>query len=81
MAKRSKQKWFIGAITNSTGRSIDLNLDFLADGKSWQLNAFEDGVNADVQAMDYKKVSREVKTGETIRLVLARDGGWAAVIE
>ena len=81
VAKRSKQKWYIGAITNSTERSIDLNLDFLAEEKACQMEAFEDGVNADVQAMDYKKVSREVKKGETIRIELARDGGWAAVIE
>lgn len=81
VAKRSGTKWFIGAITNSTERTIDLNLDFLEGGKSWQMEAFEDGSNAGVQAMDYRKLNRQVKNGDSVRLNLARDGGWAAVIE
>ena len=81
VAKRSNDKWFIGAITNTESRSFDLNLDFLEDGKTYHLTAFEDGVNAGVQAMDYKKVTKNIKSDGTLKIDLARDGGWAAVIE
>ncbi|WP_167612304.1 glycoside hydrolase family 97 protein [Maribellus sediminis] len=81
VARRSKNKWFIGAITDTKERSFKLNLDFLNDGATYKMTAFQDGVNANVQAMDYKKVTKNVSSGETIEIDLARDGGWAAVIE
>ena len=33
IARRNKDKWFIGAITNDTGRTIEVNLDFLPENK------------------------------------------------
>ena len=81
VAKRFKNKWFIGAITNEEGRTIEIDFDFLDDGKNYTITSFEDGVNAGVQAMDYKQVTKNIKSGETLKIDLARDGGWAAVIE
>lgn len=81
VAKRSNSKWFVGAITDTKQRSFKLNLDFLNEGAAYKMTAFQDGVNANVQAMDYKKVTKNVSSGETIEIDLARDGGWAAVIE
>lgn len=81
VAKRIKEKWFIGAITNSTERELEVDLDFLSNGKKYQMTAFQDGVNAGVQAMDYKKVTETVEQGEILKIKLARDGGWAAVLE
>ncbi|MBQ1856970.1 MAG: glycoside hydrolase family 97 C-terminal domain-containing protein, partial [Bacteroidales bacterium] len=42
---------------------------------------FEDGINADVQAMDYRKNTRTVSKGDTVKIEMVRNGGFAAVIE
>ena len=81
VAKRKGAKWYIGAITNSTARDLGIKLDFLQNGKSYQMTSFKDGVNAGVQAMDYKKASTKVEKDESLQLHLVRDGGWAAIIE
>lgn len=80
VAKRKGQKWFIGAITNGTPRDLTLSLSFLASGNH-KLTAFKDGVNADYQAMHYNKIEQSVSSGTSLNIHLAKNGGWAAVIE
>jgi alpha-glucosidase len=83
VAKRKGNKWWIGGIANNAekSRAFDLKLDFLQPGKSYRLTAFEDGLNAGHQAMDYDIRRQEIKQGDTIHLKMARNGGWAAVVE
>ena len=83
VAKRKGDKWYIGGMTNNdeNERVFDLSLDFLPDGKLFQMTSFEDGVNANRQAMHYVKNVKIVKKGETIRVKMARNGGFAAVLE
>ena len=80
VAKRKGQKWFVGAITNGTSRDLTLSLSFLASGNH-KLTAFKDGVNADYQAMHYNKTEQSVTSGTSLNIHLAKNGGWAAVIE
>ncbi|MBQ1957969.1 MAG: glycoside hydrolase family 97 C-terminal domain-containing protein, partial [Alistipes sp.] len=80
VARRSGEKWFVGAITNQHGREVKVNLDFLKDGKH-KLTSFEDGINADRQAMDYKKRTSEVDSQSSITIKMVRNGGWCGVIE
>lgn len=83
VAKRKGDRWFIGGITNNSEkvREFKVNLDFLNAGKTYRMKAFEDGINADRQAMDYRCVSADVTKGEELTLRLVRNGGFAAVIE
>ncbi len=83
VAKRKGNKWYIGGMTNNDEkqRTFKLPLDFLEDGKSYMMTSFEDGVNADRQAMHYVKNRKEVKKGQKITIKMARNGGFAAVIE
>ena len=81
IARRNKDKWFIGAITNDTGRTIEVNLDFLPENKKLHLTYFEDGINADRQAMDYKKKATEVTNSTKLTMKLVRNGGWTGRIE
>lgn len=69
--------WYVGAMTDWTGRSLTLDFSFLPTG-NYQLEIFQDGVNADRNAMDYKKVTRSIRTGEQLTIQLAPGGGWAA---
>ena len=80
VAKRKGSKWFIGGITNGKERQLSLNLSFLTKGKSYHLTSFSDGINANRQAMDYKKSSQAVKSDSSIPVKLSRNGGYAAII-
>lgn len=81
VAKRKGDKWYIGGITNDKGRDINISLDFLKDGRKYKLTSFEDGINADRQALDYKKKEQPVNKSTTLTLHMVRNGGWAGVIE
>ena len=80
IARRKGDKWFVGAITNADGRTIEVSLDFLKDGEH-TLTSFADGINADRQAMDYKKSTSKVNKGTKLTINMVRNGGWCGVIE
>ena len=81
LAKRKGNEWFIGGITNDNRRELEVTLDFLPEGAEMQMTAFVDGVNADRMAMDYRVENTTVKKGTTIKVKMARNGGFAAVIK
>jgi len=83
VAKRKGDRWFIGGMTNNKEqlREININLDFLQGGKTYHMTAFEDGINAGRQAMDYRKKESSVKKNDQLQVRMVRNGGWAAVLE
>ena len=83
VAKRKDNKWFVGGMTNNAEkeRSFNISLDFLNNGKSYQMTSFEDGINAGRQAMDYRKKVSSVRQGEKVKITMVRNGGWAAIIQ
>ena len=83
VAKRKGEKWYIGGMTNNQQkeRIFDIALDFLPEGKTCKITSFEDGINANRQAMDYRKKEQTLKKGDILHVRMARNGGFAAVIE
>lgn len=83
VAKRKGDKWYIGGITNNgeAKREFTVSLDFLKQNRSYQMTSFEDGINAGRQAMDYRCKSSQVKVGDSLTITMARNGGFAAIIE
>lgn len=83
VAKRKGDRWYIGGITNGKegGRQVELNFDFLEKGKVYNMTYFEDGINADRQAMDYRRKIKQVKAGDKMTIKMARNGGWTAVLK
>jgi alpha-glucosidase len=83
VAKRNGGKWWIGGITNDGARSRDfhISLDFLSPDRTYRITSFEDGPNANGQAMDYNIRNAEVRKGDVLDIRMMRNGGWAAVIE
>jgi alpha-glucosidase len=79
LARKSGDQWFVGAITDWIKRDLDLDLSFLPAGK-YSMDIFQDGVNADRFAGDYKRLKSEVKSGDKVKIHLAPGGGWAARI-
>jgi alpha-glucosidase len=45
------------------------------------MTSYEDGSNANRQAMHYIKNVKQVAKGQEIRVKMARNGGFAAVLE
>jgi alpha-glucosidase len=79
VARRSGRDWYVGAMTDWTPRDLDIDLSFLPAG-SYTMDAYQDGVNADRMASDYKKSRARIGAGKKLRVHLAPGGGWAAHI-
>lgn len=83
IARNKNGKWYVGAICNGkeTRRELTIDFSFLKGSKEYRMTSFEDGINAGNQAMDYRKKESIVKSGDKIKIELARNGGWVAVLE
>jgi alpha-glucosidase len=79
IARRKGTQWFVGAMTNWEERDITLDLSFLQAGR-YKAEIFQDGVNADRDATDYKREISDVSAGDKLSIHLAPGGGWAARI-
>ncbi|MEO8560540.1 MAG: glycoside hydrolase family 97 protein [bacterium] len=79
IARRRGAEWFVGAMTNGTARTLSLDLSFLGAG-SFTMDSWADGINADRNALDYRKETRAVRAADKVELKLAPGGGFAARI-
>ena len=79
VARRNGRDWYVGAMTDWTPRTLDIDFSFLPDG-NFTMEAYQDGVNADRNATDYKKVTLQVTKTTKLKIELAPGGGWAARI-
>lgn len=78
IARRHGDEWFLGSMTNSTSRALNIHLSFLGPG-NWNAKVFADGSNADQNAKDLSIQTKQVAASDTLPLHLA-PGGGAAVI-
>jgi len=79
VARRNGRDWYVGAMTDWTPRNLEIDLSFLPEG-NFRMEAYQDGVNADRNASDYKKKTTPVNRTTKLKLALASGGGWAARI-
>jgi alpha-glucosidase len=77
VARRNGKDWYVGAMTNWTERDIEIDLSFLPAG-NFTMDAYQDGVNADRMASDYKKATSQVSKSTKLKVHLAPGGGYAA---
>jgi alpha-glucosidase len=77
VARRHGQEWWLGAMTDWTARDLEVPLDFLPEG-SFEVDAWQDGVNADRWASDYKRIRLTATRAARVKIHLAPGGGWAA---
>lgn len=80
LARRVGEEWYVGGMTDWTPREVELDFSFLTDG-SYQAAIFEDGMNADRQASDYKKTIQQVSKNTKMKLKLASGGGFAITLK
>jgi alpha-glucosidase len=77
LARRNGSEWYVGAMTDWTPRDLEVDFSFLPEG-SFTLDAYEDGVNADHNASDYKKSTQQITRAAKLKIHLAPGGGFAA---
>jgi len=79
IARRKGSEWYVGAMTDWTARELEIDFSFLPAG-NFQIESYQDGVNADRFGSDYKKVKGEIGKSAKLKIKLAEGGGWAARI-
>ena len=77
VARRSGREWYVGAMTDWTARELEVDFSFLPEGE-FRVDAYQDGVNADRAAFDYKRVAGRATRATRTKIRLAAGGGWAA---
>jgi alpha-glucosidase len=80
IAKRNGSSWFIGVLNNSIGKTIDLKLDFILPGTS-EIEIWADSKNSDKDPKELIKKKQTVKQGESIKVTMAKNGGWVGIIK
>ena len=80
VARRNGRDWYVGAMTDWTARELEVDLSFLPEG-SYQMVAYQDGINANRYGDDYRKVKTYVTRMSRQKIKLAEGGGWAARIQ
>lgn len=78
MARQKDNNWYLGALTDWTARSLDVDLSFLGEG-TYEIEIMQDGINADKYASDYKRIVKKVTKADKLKIELAKGGGWAAI--
>ncbi len=77
VARQHGDDWYVGAMTDWSPRTMEIKVDFLESGKKWIAEVWQDGVNADRYAADYKKLKFEVNPIDSLKINLAPGGGLA----
>ena len=80
VAKRHGDTWWVSAICdNESPVELSVPASFLGEGR-YDIEWFEDGINANNQAMDYRHHTGTIDNQSTLSMKLARNGGWTARI-
>jgi len=77
--ERNGQTWFVGAITDESGRTLDIPLTFLSPGRRYVAEVYADGPGAHwlTNPLPVSITRRPVTSLTRLRMVLAPGGGQA----
>ncbi|WP_323844706.1 glycoside hydrolase family 97 protein [Microbulbifer magnicolonia] len=77
--QRGGGDWYLGALTDEKARTLDLSLDFLQPGRSYEAQIYRDGPEADWATNPYDLATERklLTAADKLRLPLARSGGAA----
>lgn len=80
MARRSGTNWFLGAMTNSMERTLEIKLDFLPEGK-FKMISYSDTEETIQNAEITKKKEKIVQKEDSFKIEMVPGGGFAAWLE
>jgi alpha-glucosidase len=79
VARKSGQRWFVGAMTDWDERRIEIDFGFLTENL-YRADVFLDGPNAARMASDFSRSKSPITPDDRIEVFLAPGGGWVAVL-
>lgn len=80
IARKKDNNWFLGCITNNDARKMELPLDFLADGKKYELTLYTDG-GEKIKTRTHVAIQTKKVTNKTVlKLDMLPRGGCAMII-
>ncbi len=76
-ARRHGKEWFIGSVYNQQGGTLNINLDFLEGGLTYDVTYYEDTneTNCHTNPEAYQVRKATVKKGDVVKAILAPGGG------
>lgn len=83
VARRSGDHWFVASVNNQTKRELDISLDFLDSGKSYEVTLYQDAPESHgvKNPEAYQIVTKTVKQGDVISASMAVGGGHAMILK
>lgn len=79
IAKRDGDRWFVGALNNSKRRDIELDLDFLPQGK-YNLEFWADTKQSDRKPTRLEHKTISIDSNKPLKVSMAKAGGYAAIL-
>jgi alpha-glucosidase len=79
IARRKDDAWYVACMSNWDARDLVIDFSFLKAGH-YTAEIFQDGMNADRDATDYKKLLIPIEAGQQLKIHLSNGGGWVAKI-
>lgn len=76
IARKSGDEWFIGGITNNNARKIELNFDFLEEGKKYVATLYQDDESINTRTQ-VSLIQKKLTCKSKIKLPLKASGGVA----
>lgn len=81
MARRKDNVWYVGCLTNNDARKLNVSLEFLEEGKKYELTMFTDG-GEKVKTRTHVAIDTKKVTAKTnLKLSLLPRGGVAMIIK
>ena len=80
VARRSGKTWYLGAMGAGEPRDLEIPLCFL-EGKAYKTTLYNDGPEADIEATSTEITSGKYGPADTLRIHLARNGGFVVVFD
>ncbi|WP_379862112.1 glycoside hydrolase family 97 protein [Mariniflexile ostreae] len=76
-ARRHGEEWFVGSVANQEGKTLDIKLDFLEEGKTYDVTYYEDAKDTHglKNPETYQIRKGKVKKGTIIKAIMAPSGG------
>jgi glucan 1,4-alpha-glucosidase len=82
VARRTGDRWFVGSVNNEEARDLDITLDFLEAGRTYEATLYQDASAAhgvkNPEAYEIKKIT--VKQGNVVPAKMAVGGGHAMIL-
>ena len=79
VARRNGKEWYVGALNDWSARELEVDFSFL-DAGNYAIDIYQDGINAEKNAEDFKRVRKNITNKDKLKIHLASGGGWVARI-